>query len=65
MNINNRIPDNTLETTFDPQNLEIKTKSIEQTLVPLVTQVVLIKLQKKSLSKLSMATSWKVINKKY
>uniref|UniRef100_A0A0K0FXY0 Alpha-catulin (inferred by orthology to a human protein) n=1 Tax=Strongyloides venezuelensis TaxID=75913 RepID=A0A0K0FXY0_STRVS len=39
MNINNRIPDNTLETTFDPQNLEIKTKSIEQTLVPLVTQI--------------------------
>ena len=25
--------------TFDPRNLEIKTKSIEQTLVPLVTQI--------------------------
>lgn len=39
MNIENGIPDNGLGTTFDPQNLEIKTKSIEQTLVPLVTQV--------------------------
>ncbi|VDN30179.1 unnamed protein product [Gongylonema pulchrum] len=25
--------------TFDPRNLEIKTKSVEQTLVPLVTQI--------------------------
>lgn len=25
---------------FDPRNLEIKTKSVEQTLVPLVTQVI-------------------------
>lgn len=25
--------------TFDPRNIEIKTKSVEQTLLPLVTQV--------------------------
>lgn len=28
---------------FDPRNLEIKTKSIEQTLVPLVSQVSILK----------------------
>uniref|UniRef100_A0A0K0DTB4 Alpha-catulin n=1 Tax=Strongyloides stercoralis TaxID=6248 RepID=A0A0K0DTB4_STRER len=39
MNLDNGTLDNTIGTTFDPQNLEIKTKSIEQTLVPLVTQI--------------------------
>ncbi|CEF68630.1 Alpha-catulin [Strongyloides ratti] len=39
MNFDNGTIDNTIGTTFDPQNLEIKTKSIEQTLVPLVTQI--------------------------
>uniref|UniRef100_A0A0N4Z1P6 Alpha-catulin n=1 Tax=Parastrongyloides trichosuri TaxID=131310 RepID=A0A0N4Z1P6_PARTI len=39
MDIDHGISGNVLGNTFDPQNLEIKTKSIEQTLVPLVTQI--------------------------